>query len=215
MAITFLKDLMAASSLADTRVSGCLGPRGDGYRPDTTMPAHEARRQHAAQVEAFAGAGADVALAATLTHVGEAAGIALAASDAGLPVVLSFTVETDGRLPDGTPLGQAIQAVDDATDGYADRFMVNCAHPDHVYPGLDPGEPWVQRIGALRGNASRMSHAELDEAEELDAGDPDDFAASHLRLRDALPQVEVLGGCCGTDARHIRSLVAAWGVLPA
>lgn len=211
LAISFLTELMAASPLEDTKVSGCLGPRGDGYRPDLTMSAAEARRYHAPQVDAFADAGADAVTALTLTHVGEAAGIALAAEAAGIPAVISFTVETDGRLPDGTPLGQAIEAVDDATHGSVAMFMVNCAHPDHLSRALESEVPWTARLGGVRGNASRMSHAELDEATELDAGDPDDFGASHLPLRDALANVEVLGGCCGTDARHVRALVSAWG----
>lgn len=210
-AVTFLRDLMASVPLADTKVSGCVGPRGDGYRPDMTMSAAEARRYHAPQVAAFAHAGADIVTGTTLTHVGEAAGIAQAARDAGIAAVVSFTVETDGRLPDGTPLGEAIGAVDDATDGYAERFMVNCAHPDHLAPGLESPGAWTDRVGGLRGNASRLSHAELDEATELDSGDPHDFAMSHLPLRDALGNIEVLGGCCGTDARHVGALVSAWG----
>jgi homocysteine S-methyltransferase len=212
LAVEWLRDITRGSGIVSVKVSGCIGPRGDGYRPDTCMSAEEARRYHAPQADAFAGAGADMVAALTLTHVAEAVGVAMAASDAGIPVALSFTVEVDGRLPDGTPLGQAIAQVDDATGGGPIWFGVNCAHPTHVRPALRDDAGWTSRIGAIRGNASRMSHAELDNADELDAGDPDDFGATHQPLREALSSVAVVGGCCGTDARHVRAAVENWTV---
>ena len=125
-----------------------------------------------------------------------------------MPVVLSFTVETDGTLPDGLTLGAAIQAVDDATDAYPAYYMINCAHPSHFGAALDPGAPWTDRIRAVRANASRKSHAELDEATTLDAGDPLAFGREHADLRARFPQLTVLGGCCGTDQRHIEQIAA-------
>lgn len=185
-------------------VSGCLGPRGDGYVPGAQMTPQEAADYHRPQVEAFADSPADLVSALTLTGVAEAVGVVEAARAAGLPVVVSFTVETDGRLPDGTPLGDAVRAVDDATGGAAAYFMVNCAHPDHLAPAVDASADWWPRLRGVRANASRMSHAELDEAPELDAGDPDELAQQLAALRPL--GVTVLGGCCGTDVRHIRAL---------
>jgi homocysteine S-methyltransferase len=136
-------------------------------------------------------------------------GIVRAATDAGLPVIVSFTVETDGRLPDGTPLGEAIEAVDAATSSVPEAFMVNCSHPTHFEQVLDGGG-WTGRIRGVRANASRMSHAELDSADELDTGDPAELAARYVELRERLPALTILGGCCGTDARHIDAIVSAW-----
>jgi len=148
-------------------------------------------------------AGADMATALTLTTVEEAIGVVLAARDVGLPVAVSFTVETDGRLPDGHSLHDAVLAVDAAAA--PDYFLVNCAHPEHVLAGLEPGS-WRERVGGTRVNASRLSHAELDAAETLDEGDPEGLADAQLTLAAALPALTVLGGCCGTDARHVRAL---------
>lgn len=190
-------------------ISGCLGPRGDAYRPASLEAADEAADYHRAQVRSFADAGVDLVHAMTLTHVAEAQGIAAAAQHAGLPVALSFTVETDGRLPDGTALGDAIAATDEATDGYPAYFGVNCAHPTHFAALLDPREEWTARIRTIRANASRMSHAELDEAPELDDGDPTELGGQYADLRDRLPGLSIVGGCCGTDLRHVTAIAAA------
>ena len=187
-------------------ISGCLGPRGDAYAPEELMTPAQAAAYHRPQIESFAGTDADLVNAMTLTHVGEAQGIADAAREVGMPVALSFTVETDGRLPDGTSLADAVAAVDDATDGYPAYFAINCAHPTHFASVLDPTEAWTRRLGAVRANASRASHAELDETAELDAGDPDELGRHYAELRALLPGLTVLGGCCGTDVRHVRSI---------
>ncbi len=193
-------------------ISGCIGPRGDGYVPGATMTAHEAADYHRPQIRAFKDGGADLVTAFTLSYVDEAIGIVTAAAEVGIPSVIGVTVETDGRLPDGTAVGAAIEHVDSATGSAAAWFMINCAHPDHVLAGLpSDDEPWLSRIGAYRANASRMSHAELDEAAELDDGDPQDIALGFLALRDRLPTLRVLGGCCGTDLRHVAAVAEAWG----
>lgn len=189
-------------------VSGCMGPRGDGYVPGVAMRPNEAADYHRPQVKDFAEAGADLVTSFTLSYVDEAIGIAAAAAEVGIPAVIGFTVETDGRLPSGTTLEDAIGAVDASTAGSVAWFMVNCAHPDHVALGLDAG-PWRARIGALRANASRLSHAELDEAETLDAGDPAELAEGYAGLRASLPGLRVVGGCCGTDARHVAAIARA------
>ena len=193
----------------DVLVVGAVGPRGDGYLAGD-LDADRYADYHRAQLAAFAEAGADLATAYTLTTVAEATGIVRAAADVGLPVAISFTVETDGRLPDGTDLGTAVEQLDAATDAGAAHLLVNCAHPDHVAPGLDADAPWAGRIAGLRVNSSRLSHAELDEAEELDEGDLPDLAATTRALVDVLPAVRIVGGCCGTDARHIAAMWEGW-----
>jgi homocysteine S-methyltransferase len=191
-------------------ISGCVGPRGDGYRVDAEMSAEEAERYHGPQIATFAQTPAELVSALTLTYAAEATGIARAAAAVGIPAVLSFTVETDGRLPSGQPLGDAIETVDAETDGAAAYFMINCAHPSHFAHVLEASGPWVGRIRGLRANASPKSHAELDESEELDAGDPIDLAARYRALRPQLPSLNVVGGCCGTDERHVREICSAF-----
>jgi S-methylmethionine-dependent homocysteine/selenocysteine methylase len=191
-------------------ISGCIGPEGDGYAPDTMLTAEEAERYHATQIATFADTAADMVTAITMTYAEEATGVARAAARAGLPAAISFTVETDGRLPSGQALSGAIQQVDNATERAPAYYMINCAHPTHFEDVLASGGPWVSRIGGLRTNASMKSHAELDEAEELDEGDPADLGARHAALKERLPAVNVLGGCCGTDHRHVDAICSAW-----
>jgi S-methylmethionine-dependent homocysteine/selenocysteine methylase len=210
-AVQFLEELRAeAGEQPQIVICGCIGPRGDGYQVGETMTAGEAERYHASQVEVFAGTTADLVSALTMTYAEEAIGIVRAARRADIPAVVSFTVETDGRLPSGQPLAEAIELVDEETDSAAAYFMVNCAHPTHFAHVLEPGSPPLQRVRGLRANASTMSHAELDEAEELDEGDPVDLARRYGELRRQLPNLNVVGGCCGTDHRHIREICRVW-----
>lgn len=184
-------------------LNGVIGPAGDGYAPDRLPDAREAQALHAPQVRVLAEAGVDMLSAITITNVAEAIGIVRAAQDVKVPIVVSFTVETDGRLPTGDLLGEAIAAVDAATDGGPAYYMVNCAHPDHFRDALAAGDAWIGRIRGVRANASRLSHAELDEAEELDDGNPEEFGLLHGELARLLPNLRVVGGCCGTDHRHV------------
>ena len=210
-AIALMEELRAEyQAAAPIVISGCVGPEGDGYAPETMLTADEAERYHGVQIGTFADTAADMVTAITMTYAEEATGVTRAAVAAGLPVAISFTLETDGRLPSGQALGGAIAQVDDATDGAPAYYMINCAHPTHFENAVSGGEPWVQRLGGLRTNASTKSHAELDEAEELDEGDPGDLAARHVTLQALLPNVNVLGGCCGTDHRHIDAICDAW-----
>lgn len=210
-AVALALEVRARAETAETPivVNGVFGPRGDGYRPDSLMSAEEARAYHLPQMTSFAEAGADMASAVTMTHVGEAAGIALAGRELGLPVVVSFTVETDGRLPTGQTLAEAIGETDAATGAAPAYYMVNCAHPDHFRDGLDRDAGWMQRVRGIRANASRQSHAELDVATELDAGDPVELAGDYADLLARYPHINVLGGCCGTDHRHIDQISRA------
>jgi S-methylmethionine-dependent homocysteine/selenocysteine methylase len=190
-------------------ISGCVGPRGDGYNPAQTMSERDAEAYHAAQIGAFRDTAADMVTAITMNYVEEAIGITRAAERHGMPVAISLTVETDGRLPTGQPLRSAIEAVDAATSRYPAYYMVNCAHPTHFEHVLLDGEPWVRRVRGLRANASRKSHAELNESPELDIGDPDELARQHAALKRRLAHLTVMGGCCGTDDRHIERIAAA------
>ena len=191
-------------------ICGTIGPRGDGYLPGELMSAGEAESYHRAQIQTFAEAGTDLVAVYTLCYAEEAIGIVRAAVAAELPVAISFTLETDGRLPSGQSLPAAIEQVDAETDGAAAYFMVNCAHPSHFAAVLEGGGEWRARLGGIRANASRKSHAELDEAPDLDAGDPDQLGAEYRALKPDLPNVRVLGGCCGTDQRHIDSICSNW-----
>jgi homocysteine S-methyltransferase len=190
-------------------ISSCVGPRGDGYDPGEIMTADEAFAYHRRQVAALASAGPDMISAITMTNVPEAIGVAKAASSVQLPAVISFTVETDGRLPTGDTLGSAIEQVDAATGGYPAYFMVNCAHPTHFADVLAGGGAWTKRVRGIRANASRCSHAELDNATELDIGDPHELGRLYRDLRTTLPGLNVLGGCCGTDIRHLVEIALA------
>ena len=191
-------------------ISGCVGPQSDGYSPETMLTAAEAEAYHATQIGTFADTAADMVTAITMTYAEEAIGVARASAKVRLPSAISFTLETDGRLPNGQALGEAIEQVDAETDAAPAYYMINCAHPTHFEGILEAEAPWVGRIGGLRANASTKSHAELDEATELDEGDPADLGAQHAALKARLPRVNVLGGCCGTDDRHVAAICAAW-----
>jgi S-methylmethionine-dependent homocysteine/selenocysteine methylase len=190
-------------------ISGCMGPRGDGYNVADKMSASEAESYHRPQIAALQATEADMVSALTMNYSEEAIGLSLAAQATDMPVVISFTVETDGCLPSGEMLGEAVEAVDEATGAAPVYYMINCAHPSHFEKVLVEGGPWLERIKGLRANASAKSHAELDEAEELDDGDPLEFGKQYRRLREKLPQLNVLGGCCGTDHRHILEICKA------
>jgi S-methylmethionine-dependent homocysteine/selenocysteine methylase len=190
-------------------ISGCIGPRGDGYNPASFMSEAEAENYHRFQAEIFADAGADMITAITMTYPEEAIGIVRAGQAAGMPVVISFTVETDGRLPNGQSLRDAIAQVDSATGHAPIYYMINCAHPSHFDHLLVGADPWRSRIRGLRANASAKSHKELDEATSLDAGDPVDLADCYRVIKTALEQLNVVGGCCGTDHRHIELICQA------
>jgi S-methylmethionine-dependent homocysteine/selenocysteine methylase len=209
-AIALMEELREGAGDAPVVISGCVGPEGDGYRPAELLSADAARDYHSTQIGTFADTAADMVTAITMTYAEEATGVTQAARDAGLPVAISFTVETDGRLPNGEGLGDAIEKVDEATGGAPAYYMINCAHPTHFDDVLGTEEPWRDRIRGLRANASTMSHDELDEAEELDDGDPADLGARYARLRARLPNLNVVGGCCGTDHRHVAAIRDAW-----
>ena len=189
-------------------LNGVIGPQGDAYAPEARLAAKEAEEYHAKQIGWLAETEVDMVTALTFTQSEEAIGVVRAAQSAGLPVVISFTVETDGCLPTGQPLHEAIVAVDDATNGAAAYFMVNCAHPDHFFDVLGDSA-WARRIRGLRCNASRLSHEELDECEVLDDGDPEELANQYKAITTLMPWLNVFGGCCGSDLRHVARIAKA------
>jgi homocysteine S-methyltransferase len=211
-AVALAEEIRGAEESAETPIAICgtVGPRGDAYQPESVMSAEEAERYHGAQIATFASTSADLVGAYTLTYAEEAIGIVRAAMANEIPAVISFTLETDGRLPSGQPLEDAMAQVDAETGGGAAYFMINCAHPSHFAAVIEQGGSWLERLGGIRANASSKSHAELDEATELDAGDPDALGTEYRALKSRLPNARVLGGCCGTDQRHVDSICAAW-----
>jgi len=210
-AIALLLETRAAFESARTRVvvSGNLGPRGDGYNPSLRMTAREAEEYHAPQIATFVETEADMVSALTMNYMEEAIGIARSAKSRSIPVAISFTLETDGRLPSGSTLAEAIMGTDRETGNYPVYYMINCAHPTHFEEVLREGEGWVKRLRGLRANASKLSHAELDRCTELDAGDPAELGRHYRDLHVALPGLAVVGGCCGTDHRHVDAMCRA------
>ena len=207
-AIGFLHDLREVfeDEATPMLVSGCIGPNGDGYQVETKMSITEAQIYHAEQITSLVEAGVDLVSAYTINYSEEAIGIVKASKAIGIPIVISFTVETDGRLPSGQPLGEAITRVDQETEDGPLYYMINCAHPSHFRHLLDTDHSWLGRIRGVRANASKKSHAELDEAEELDRGDILEFGHEHQELASILPNLTIFGGCCGTDHHHIEAI---------
>ena len=191
-------------------ISGCVGPRGDGYVPANKMTATAAAAYHANQIETFSKTSADLVSALTMNYTQEAIGIVQAAERFNMPVVISYTVETDGHLPSGESLEDAITEVDKATAHYAAYYMINCAHPRHFIDKLQPGTDWVNRIKGIRANASTKSHAELDESDHLDTGDKQELATGYQQLKQLLPHLTIIGGCCGTDHTHLEKICERW-----
>lgn len=213
-AIALLHDIRQESETEQSRmvISGCIGPRGDGYVSADAMTAEEAQRYHRSQIETFYTTEADLVSALTMNYAEEAIGIVRAAQALDIPAVISFTVETDGHLPTGQSLKDAIAQVDAATDKGPAYYAINCAHPTHFAEVLAAGDPWLERIRCVRANASTKSHAELDEAEELDDGNPVELGNRYRLLKDRLKNLTVIGGCCGTDERHVDAMCKA--VMP-
>jgi len=207
-AVALMQELRQEYQTADTPmvISGAIGPRGDGYAPGVQMTVKEACDYHLPQARALAEGGADLLSAVTMNYIAEAIGIVRAAKLVGLPIVIGFTTELDGNLPDGDTLEEAIISVDRETDREPAYYMVNCAHFDHFKDALVDGADWVTRIRAVRANASRLSHAELDECDVLDDGDPQEFGDLCSDLHSKFSGLTVFGGCCGTDHRHVEAV---------
>ncbi len=205
-AIKLIADVREEKGDLPTVLSAPVGPRGDGYAPADLMTTEEAEAYHSEQIEVLADTEADMVSGYTLCYPEEAAGIVRAAKKLGMPVAIAFTVETDGRLPTGMTVQEAIEQVDLEADGGPLYYLINCAHPDH-FTRIFSSEPWMNRLRGVVANASRCSHAELDEAEALDEGDPDELGILVGGLRKKFPQFTVLGGCCGSNLRHMKRIL--------
>ncbi len=191
-------------------ISGCIGPRGDGYSPENQMNIKMAEEYHSFQIKILADTNADLVSAMTMNYNDEAIGIVNAAKKNNIPVVISYTVETDGKLPSGESLGEAITSLDKITNNYVSYFMINCAHPNHFSNVLQANSKWGRRIKGVRANASAKSHAELDESETLDEGNREELAKGYQNLKSLLPNLTIIGGCCGTDHTHMEKICEAW-----
>ncbi len=187
-------------------ISGCIGPRGDGYSVESKMSVYEAEAYHATQAKSFAKAEVDLITGVTINYVEEALGIVQATTKLGVPAVISFTVETDAKLPSGQEIGEAIEQIDREAWEKPAYYMINCAHPSHFMDLLKEPADWVERIQGIRANASKKSHAELDQCEELDEGNPQELSRDYMKLKSKLINLQVVGGCCGTDHRHIEAM---------
>ena len=209
--IEMLKEIRAEFEDEKTKmvISGCIGPRGDGYVPSNAMTAEEAEKYHSVQVGVFSKTEADLVTAITMNYVEEAIGVAEAAKSFNVPAVISFTVETNGNLPTGQTLKDAIEEVERATGNYPAYYMINCAHPTHFENVLETDANWTKRIRGIRANSSTKSHEELNESVELDEGNPTELGGQYRVISNNLPNLNVLGGCCGTDHRHIEEICKA------
>lgn len=207
-AVRFIRKLKNSADTGPVKflLSGCIGPRGDGYVVGQAMTVQQAHQYHLPQILAFSQEKVDLVTAMTINYSDEAAGIVKAAKEARVPVVISFTLETDGCLPNGETLREAIEKTDALTDSYAEHFMINCAHPEHFKHVLQEDGDWKKRIRGIRANASTKSHAELDESETLDTGDKCKLAESYQELKRWLPNLKIIGGCCGTDHSHLEEV---------
>jgi len=189
-----------------TVLCGQVGPRGDGYAPTDQMSTHEAEDYHSEQIEVYSNTEADLVSGFTLCYPEEASGVVRAAQRFDMPVAIAFTVETDGRLPTGVSVKEAIEQVDEESDGGALYYLINCAHPDH-FTSIFSDEPWMKRLRGVVANSSRCSHAELEVAEELDEGDPDELGIQVGGLRKQFSHFNILGGCCGSNLRHMKRIL--------
>jgi homocysteine S-methyltransferase len=197
-----------------TLYSGCIGPRGDAYQTNPTITATASEDYHAEQIETFTKAGVDLVTALTLKSIEEAIGIARAARSAGVPSVISFTLDKSRTVDGRRSLRAAIEAVDAATDGAPAYYMINCSHPVDFGPALDHGD-WVRRIRAVRANASSLEHGQLCQLGHLEEGDAAELAGQHRELARLFPHLNVFGGCCGTDYVHVRKICEAVNVAAA
>lgn len=207
-AIEFLREVAQPYSdqLPDIRIAGCVGPRGDAYSLNQSITAEEAEDYHSVQIATLKQAKVDLVSAMTLNSVAEAVGIARAASTAGLPVCIGFTLDSRSRLQSGPTLREAIEAVDrEAGDSKPDFFGINCSHPAEFEPALEPGD-WIQRIRSLRPNAALMDKIELCQLGHLEEGDPRELGELMGDLARRYPHIDIWGGCCGTWDKHLDAI---------
>ena len=205
--IEFYRDFAREYAGPDTPmlVGGVVGPRGDAYNIGRLPDAAEAEDYHSEQIRIFREAGADHVTAMTFSSVDEAIGVARAAKSVGIPVVISFLLARGGRLKGGETLEEAITRVDSATDDAPAYYMINCTHPTEFEPALTTGK-WISRLGGFMPNAVAMETLDLCKLGHLEDGDPVELGAQMGALAQRFPHINVWGGCCGTDGRHIGEI---------
>jgi S-methylmethionine-dependent homocysteine/selenocysteine methylase len=216
-AVRLLDDLRAQAGLQDrVYIAGVIGPRRDGYDPAGAPGTVEARAYHARQAEVLAACGVDLLYAPTFACASELIGVAQAMASTGLPYVLAPVLGEDGRLPDGTALADAIDAVDAAVVPRPLHVMVGCVHPSRVQAIAASGSAGAlpDRVAGIKANASTLPPDQLDKLGRLDEGDCQLFARQMTALRRD-HGLRVLGGCCGTNDRHIAALAALLTTAPA
>ena len=196
--VEFYRDFVREYASPETPmlIGGAIGPQGDDY--------------HSEQILTFRKAGVDHVTAMTFSSVEEAIGLARAAKSADMPVVVSFIASNRGRLRGGETLEEAITRVDAATGNTPKYYMINCTHPTEFEPGLTPGD-WTLRLGGFMPNAVAMETLDLCKLGHLEDGDPRELGAQMAGLALRFPHINVWGGCCGTDGRHIGEITRQVG----
>lgn len=192
--------------LPDVLIVGIVGPRGDAYSLNRTITAAEAEDYHSTQLATLKRAGVDLVSAMTFNNTEEAIGVARAAAGLGLPLAISFTLDSTSRLKSGPTVRQAITTVDAATgDARPDFYGINCSHPHEFTPALEPGD-WMQRVRSFRPNAAMMEKQQLCQIGHLVDGDPQELGAQMGALARRYPHIDVWGGCCGTWDAHLDAI---------
>ncbi|MBJ6802687.1 homocysteine S-methyltransferase family protein [Geomonas propionica] len=190
-------------------ICGLMSCKGDAYHPAEALPEHQAAEYHAWQAEKLAATTVDFLLAATLPALSEATGLALALARTGKPYMVSFVVRPTGTLLDGTPLKEAIAAIDAVANPKPLGFMINCTHVTFARSALlhetNSSAEVRRRIIGLLANTAALSPEDLDNSSSLVEQEPEAFGASVAAMGMELG-LKILGGCCGTDGRHLSAL---------
>ena len=206
--IDFLRDISTPyeTQIPKIAIAGCVGPRGDAYSLNRDITAGTSEEYHATQIATLKDCGVDLVWAATINNIPEAVGISRAAANEGLPVNMSFTLDSTHKLKSGPSLKDAIEATDrEAGDARPESYGINCSHPLEFEPALEPG-PWSERIRSLRPNAAKMDKVSLCSLGHIEEGDPEELGQMMGRLARRYPAVDIWGGCCGTWDNHLAHI---------
>ena len=206
--IQFLDEMRAeyADRVTDVYIAACIGPRGDAYGTGGEITADEAEDYHSVQLHNLDGTAADMAVAATFNNIPEAIGVIRAAKGAGMPIGVSLTLTPEGRLRSGPTLREAVETVDEVTAGAAAWFGTNCSHPLEFEPAIADAGPWLDRLRYIRPNAAKMDKIALCSLGHLEDGDPEELGEQMGDVVRRLPRADIIGGCCGTDERHLSEI---------
>lgn len=206
--VAFLQSIQRESEL-EMYVGGLMGCKGDAYTTEGALPEHEAKTFHKWQADLFCESGADFLYAGIMPTLPEAAGLAQAMGSTGLPYIISFTIQRDGMLIDGTTISDAIDYIDQLGDVRPLCYMANCVHPSIVSEALS--QPFNsntlvrRRFLGVQANTSPLPFSELDGSVDLKFSAPETFAEEMIHLRNK-SNIKIFGGCCGTDGRHMEQV---------